>query len=396
MSPEPLPVDRVECARCRMLISTDSGGGEIVSATEDTRFYDDIGCLAADWEAHHDDARAYVRVAGGWRDVQATSFAQPADARTAMGSGCRRVRDAGRSRPADRAGRALTFGDDRANVGGGTMIDASVDDRSAGTDRGRPAEMDSPADGRLRTAGRGRGVLRGRRQRAVRRRGVRADDDGARPGRADSGAAVGADPRRVGSGLRAGQRAVPVRPAGESRDRSGRPLARRVRRARQLDRDRAGHRRRHRRLRQRRGWRCRRFVFFVLASVVLAIIFLSIAAAIAAATEKRVVALGVAIFAWFFFVLLYDGAALSLAGWLTGSLGGRMLFGSVFGNPADLIRVVTLSVSGTPNVLGAAGDAWVRFLGGTMGAAVSAVVALTMWTLAPLFVGVRLIEARDL
>jgi Cu-processing system permease protein len=137
-------------------------------------------------------------------------------------------------------------------------------------------------------------------------------------------------------------------------------------------------------------------MFFVLASVVLAIVFLSIAATIAAATDKRVVALGIATFAWFFFVLLYDGAALSLAGWLTGSAGGRILFGSVFGNPADLIRVVALSVSGTPNVLGAAGDAWVRFLGGTTSAAMSAVVALTVWTLAPLLVGVRLIEARDL
>ena len=139
-----------------------------------------------------------------------------------------------------------------------------------------------------------------------------------------------------------------------------------------------------------------RFVFFVVASVVLATILLSIAAVIAAATEKRVVALGVATFAWFFFVLLYDGAALSLAGWLTGPLGGRILFGSVFGNPADLIRVVALSVSGTPNVLGAAGDAWVRFLGGTMSAAVLAVAALVAWTLVPLLVGVGLIEARDL
>jgi Cu-processing system permease protein len=142
------------------------------------------------------------------------------------------------------------------------------------------------------------------------------------------------------------------------------------------------------------GWW--RFVFFVIASVVLATIFLSIAAAIAAATEKRVVALGVATFAWFFFVLLYDGAALSFAGWLTGTVGGRILFGSVFGNPVDLIRVVALSVSGTPNVLGAAGDAWVRFLGGTMGAEVLAVAALAMWTLSPLLVGVRLIDARDL
>ena len=128
----------------------------------------------------------------------------------------------------------------------------------------------------------------------------------------------------------------------------------------------------------------------------LAVIFLSIAAAIASATDKHVVALGAGTFAWCFFVLLYDGAALSLAGWLTGSVGGRVLFGSVFGNPADLIRVVTLSVAGTPNVLGAAGDAWIRFLGGTGAAAAAAIVALTVWMIAPLAVSVRLMSTRDL
>ena len=138
------------------------------------------------------------------------------------------------------------------------------------------------------------------------------------------------------------------------------------------------------------------FVSFVAASVVLATIFVSIAAAIASATDKRVVALGVATFAWFFFVLLYDGAALSLAGWLSGRDGGRLLLASVFGNPTDLIRVVTLSVAGTPNVLGAAGDAWVRFLGGATGAALAAVAALTAWTVGPLLLGVRLIGTRDL
>ena len=94
-----------------MLISTDSGGGEIVSATDDTRFYDDIGCLAADWETHHGGARAYVRVAGGWKDVEAASFAQPPDARTAMGSGIVAFTAADEARTVDRAGRALTFGE---------------------------------------------------------------------------------------------------------------------------------------------------------------------------------------------------------------------------------------------------------------------------------------------
>lgn len=138
------------------------------------------------------------------------------------------------------------------------------------------------------------------------------------------------------------------------------------------------------------------FAFFVAATVVLAMIFLSVAALIAAATDKRSVALGVGIFAWFVFVLLYDGAALSLAGWITGSRGGRVLFISVLGNPVDLIRVVALSVAGTPNVLGAAGDAWVRYLGGAAGAAIAASGALLTWLIAPLLVGIRLIGARDL
>jgi hypothetical protein len=49
---------------------------------------------------------------------------------------------------------------------------------------------------------------------------------------------------------------------------------------------------------------------------------------------------------------------LSLAGHLTGAAGGRLLFGSVFGNPADLIRDAMLLVAGTSNALGAAGEAW--------------------------------------
>jgi nitrous oxide reductase accessory protein NosL len=111
-SPEPVPVDRVECARCRMLISSENGGGEILSAGEDTRFYDDIGCLAADWGAHRDGARAFVRLgSGAWADAQHASYAQPRSARTPMGSGLAALATAAEARAADRAGRALTWND---------------------------------------------------------------------------------------------------------------------------------------------------------------------------------------------------------------------------------------------------------------------------------------------
>ena len=110
-SPEPVPVDRVECARCRMLISTEIGGGQIVSSKDDTRFYDDIACLAADWAAHADNTRAFVRVDDRWTDALEASYARPAAARTAMGSGVAAFPTAARAQAADREGRALTFDD---------------------------------------------------------------------------------------------------------------------------------------------------------------------------------------------------------------------------------------------------------------------------------------------
>jgi len=95
-----------------MLISTERGGGEIVSEAEDTRFYDDIGCLAADWASHRGEARAFVRIAGGkWSDAHTASFARPADARTAMGSGLAAFSTADDARVADGTGTALTFDD---------------------------------------------------------------------------------------------------------------------------------------------------------------------------------------------------------------------------------------------------------------------------------------------
>jgi Cu-processing system permease protein len=138
------------------------------------------------------------------------------------------------------------------------------------------------------------------------------------------------------------------------------------------------------------------YAFFVAMTVTLAAIFLSLAATIAAATRSRASALGVATFVWFFFVLLYDGLALAIAGQATGAAGGRLLFGSVFGNPTDLIRLVMLFASGTPNALGAPGEAWTRFLGGDARAAVVAAIALSLWTMAPLGLAAAGLRRRDL
>ena len=102
-----------------MLISSDTGGGEIVSSTDDTRFYDDISCLASDWRTHRDHATAWVRVAGGrWSEAGAASYAQPKGVETPMGSGIVAFATSAEARAADRSGRALAF-DEVTRLSGG-------------------------------------------------------------------------------------------------------------------------------------------------------------------------------------------------------------------------------------------------------------------------------------
>jgi Cu-processing system permease protein len=142
------------------------------------------------------------------------------------------------------------------------------------------------------------------------------------------------------------------------------------------------------------GWPA--FAVLVAGAMALGAVFLSIAALLAAATTRRGTALGACLFAWFGFVLLYDGVVIAVAQSLTGASGARVLFGSVFGNPVDLVRLFVLSWSGAPDVLGAAGESWTRFLGGSSRAIGGSAAAIVVWTLGPLAAAWRVLERRDL
>lgn len=139
-----------------------------------------------------------------------------------------------------------------------------------------------------------------------------------------------------------------------------------------------------------------RFAIFAAATFALALAFLAIAALVAALVERRVAALATGAFIWFVFVLLFDAMALAAAIWLTGRAGARLLMVSVFANPADLMRVLTLSLAGTPNLLGAAGDSWHRFLGGPETATLIACAGLAAWICGPLAAAGAALARRDL
>jgi copper chaperone NosL len=108
--PEPIPLDRVNCARCTMLISSDSNAAQSQAHGRSTRFFDDIGCLAADPEAHAGDANRYVRlVSGAWATTGDAWFARSASVRTPMDYGILAFATADEARAADRDGQAYQW-----------------------------------------------------------------------------------------------------------------------------------------------------------------------------------------------------------------------------------------------------------------------------------------------
>jgi ABC-type transport system involved in multi-copper enzyme maturation permease subunit len=136
-----------------------------------------------------------------------------------------------------------------------------------------------------------------------------------------------------------------------------------------------------------------RLVALIALCTLGALAFLSIGSLISIAVPRRSAAMGIAAFVWFVAVILYDSAMLGVALWLPGTAGARVLLFSVFGNALDLVRVVALVVAGTPHVLGAAGESWLRALGGSTAAIAVSVAAMAAWITVPLGLA-ALIDAR--
>jgi Cu-processing system permease protein len=139
-----------------------------------------------------------------------------------------------------------------------------------------------------------------------------------------------------------------------------------------------------------------RYPAFVGFSLLLAMIFLSLAAFISAVCRRKNKAFGVALFAWFFFVLFYDLIVIGATFLLKERTANAFLFGSLFGNPVDMVRVATLMILNGKHIFGAGGAALLRFLGGETASLALLLTGLTIWIVAPLFVAARILKRQDI
>jgi Cu-processing system permease protein len=139
-----------------------------------------------------------------------------------------------------------------------------------------------------------------------------------------------------------------------------------------------------------------RYAFFILISLVLSLVFISLAVLASTIVGRKAKAFGVSLFLWFFFVLFYDMLALGGTLLLSGSSSNVFLFLSLFGNPVDMVRVSTLIVINNVTIFGAAGAALVRFFGGGGLSMALLFIGLALWIAIPFLLSRRMIAGQDL
>lgn len=137
------------------------------------------------------------------------------------------------------------------------------------------------------------------------------------------------------------------------------------------------------------------YVLFVILSLSLSLVFLSLPLLVSTLAGRKAKAFGVSLFLWFFFVLFYDLLAIGITLLLRGPSANFFLFLSLFGNPVDLVRVSSLIIFDNVTIFGPAGAAVLRFLGGPSLSILLLVGAILAWVVTPLAVSARLMKRQD-
>jgi Cu-processing system permease protein len=138
-----------------------------------------------------------------------------------------------------------------------------------------------------------------------------------------------------------------------------------------------------------------RFPAFVALSLLLALVYLVLAALVAALCQRKTKSFGVVMFLWFFFVLFYDLLVIGVTFLLSERTANRFIFVSLFGNPVDMVRVASLLVLDGKEVFGAAGAALVKFLGGERASLWLLIGGLFVWAVGPFLAARRLLQRQD-
>lgn len=139
-----------------------------------------------------------------------------------------------------------------------------------------------------------------------------------------------------------------------------------------------------------------RYPVFVALSLLLALVFLVLAALVAAWCQRKAKAIGVSLFLWFFFVLFYDLIVIGGTLLMKERAANQFILASLFGNPVDMVRVASLLSLEGQEIFGAAGAALARAMGGEGASVVLLTAGLLAWVALPFGWALRLLKRQDI
>ncbi len=123
--------------------------------------------------------------------------------------------------------------------------------------------------------------------------------------------------------------------------------------------------------------------------------FTSLAFLIATLNEDRLKGLGISIFIWLFFTIIYDGLILFLLQVFQDYPIEKLALGLTLVNPIDIGRILTVLKFDISALMGYTGAIFENFFGNNIGIAVSFLV-LMIWFLLPFFIGLRKFKTKDI
>ena len=129
-------------------------------------------------------------------------------------------------------------------------------------------------------------------------------------------------------------------------------------------------------------------------AVALTLVFAAIAFCIAIACTDRLRGLGAAIGVWMLGAIVYDGLVMATVAAFDGHPLERPMLALTLANPIDLARVMLLLQLDISALMGYTGAVFQQWLGGGAGL-LAAAIALSVWIVAPAWLGLRAFSAKD-
>jgi Cu-processing system permease protein len=136
-------------------------------------------------------------------------------------------------------------------------------------------------------------------------------------------------------------------------------------------------------------------IIMILIGCMLSVIFVAIALLASVLTRDKAKGMGMAIFLWLYFAIIFDGLVLFLLFQFADYPLEKPMMGLSAFNPIDLSRIIILLRLDVSALMGYTGAIFKDFFGTTTGF-IAALLALGLWIAIPLYFSLRIFRKKDL